>query len=47
MARLVAHWGEAASPKNHVFNPKTHPVSMYRFYDEIVGGVRPAMFMLI
>jgi putative ABC transport system permease protein len=47
MARLIAHWGEADSPKNHVFNPKNHPVSMYGFYDEIVGGVRPAMFMLI
>ncbi|MBV9679083.1 MAG: ABC transporter permease [Acidobacteriaceae bacterium] len=47
MSRLVARWGEAASPKNHVFNPKDHPVSMYSFYDEVVGGVRKAMLMLL
>ncbi|MFL6464519.1 MAG: ABC transporter permease [Bryobacteraceae bacterium] len=47
MSRLVARWGEAASPKNHVFNPKTHPVSMYSFYDEVIGGVRKAMLLLL
>ncbi|MBV9301268.1 MAG: ABC transporter permease [Acidobacteriaceae bacterium] len=47
MARLVARWGEAESPNTHVFSPKQHPVSMYPFYDEVVGGVRRAMLMLL
>ena len=47
MSRLVARWGEGASPKNHVFSPKTHPVSMYSFYDEVIGGVRKAMLLLL
>lgn len=47
MSRLVAHWGEAASPNYHAFNPLTHPVSMYPFYDEVVGGVRRSMLMLL
>lgn len=47
MSRLVAHWGEAASPNYHAFNPRTHPVSMYPFYDEVVGGVRRSMLMLL
>jgi len=47
MARLVARWGESASPKNHVFRPGTHPVSMYPYYDEVIGKVRKAMLMLL
>jgi predicted permease len=47
MSRLVARWGEAASPKNHVISPKNHPVSMYFFYDEVIGGVRKAMLLLL
>ena len=47
MARLVARWGESASPNHHVFSPKNHYVSMYSFYDEVVGGVRKAMLLLL
>jgi len=47
MTRLVARWGEASSPNNHVINPKDHPITMYTFYDEVVGGVRRAMLMLL
>ncbi len=47
MSRLVARWGEAASPMHHVFSPQNHPVSIYPFYDEVIGGVRKAMFMLL
>ncbi len=47
MARLVARWGEAASPNNHAFSPKEHPVTIYPFYGEVVGGVRKAMLMLL
>ena len=47
MAGLVAHWGEAASPMNHVFSPAHHPIVMYDFYDETVRSVRKAMFLLL
>ncbi len=47
MSRLVARWGEAASANYHTFSPKFHPVTMYPFYDEVVGGVRKAMLMLL
>ncbi len=47
MAGLVAHWGEAESPMNHVFSPAHHPVVMYDFYDETVRGVRKAMLLLL
>jgi putative ABC transport system permease protein len=40
MSRLVARWGEVESPKNH-------PVTIYPFYGEVVGGVRKAMVMLL
>jgi putative ABC transport system permease protein len=47
MAGLVAHWGEADSPMNHVFSTAHHPVVMYDFYDETVRGVRKAMLLLL
>lgn len=31
----------------HVFSPKNHPVVMYGFQEEVVGGVRLAMLMLL
>ncbi len=47
MARLVAGWGKFDSPNYHSFSPKRHPVTMYTFYDEVVGGVRKPMLMLL
>jgi putative ABC transport system permease protein len=47
MSRLVARWGEAESPNHHVFSLNNHPVTIYPFYDEIIGGVRKAMLMLL
>ena len=47
MARLAARWGETASPHYHSFSPTDHPVSMYSFYDEVVGSVRKPMLMLL
>jgi putative ABC transport system permease protein len=47
MAQLVAGWGRAESPKNHVLSPKNHPISMYSFYGEVVGGIRRPMMMLL
>jgi predicted permease len=47
MSRLVARWGEAESPNHHVFSPKRHPISIYPFYDEVIGGVKKAMIILL
>ncbi len=47
MTRLVARWGESASPNHHVFTLKDHYPSMYFLYDEVVGGVRKAMLLLL
>lgn len=47
MAALVKRWGESASPNHHVFDPRNHYVTMYSFYDEVVGGVRKAMLLLL
>jgi putative ABC transport system permease protein len=47
MSRLVARWGLAASRNFHTFSPGDHPVSIYPFYDEVVGGVRKAMLILL
>jgi putative ABC transport system permease protein len=47
MARLVARWSESASPNHHVFVPKQHYPSLYLFYDEVVGGARQAMLLLL
>lgn len=47
MAQLVAGWGQAESPKNHVLSPKNHPISMFSFYGEVVGGMRKPMMMLL
>ena len=47
MAQLVRGWGEGESPKNHVLSPKNHPVTLYSFYGEVVGGVRKSMTMLL
>jgi predicted permease len=47
MAQLVAGWGQAESPKNHVLSPKNHPISMYSFYGEVVGGMRRPMMLLL
>jgi putative ABC transport system permease protein len=47
MARLVAQWGRSAAPNQDILNPENHYVSMYPFYDEVVGGVRKAMLLLL
>ena len=47
IARLVARLGEAESANNHVLSAKDHPVSLYNFYDEVVGKVRRSMSMLL
>jgi putative ABC transport system permease protein len=45
--RMVAASGERSSQRMHVFDPKTHPLSIYGFQDEVIGGVRRAMILLL
>ncbi|MBZ5608464.1 MAG: ABC transporter permease [Acidobacteriia bacterium] len=47
MTQLVQQWGAAQAPRTHAFNPKDHYVTMFGFQDEVVGGVRLAMLMLL
>jgi predicted permease len=50
MDRLVSHYGAARAPIQHAFDPKQpipHTISMYPFHDEVVGGVRPALLVLL
>jgi putative ABC transport system permease protein len=39
--------GEHASPKEHNFDPKNHTIVTYPLQDEVVGGVRAALLMLL
>ena len=45
--QLQAHWKQTAAPKTHVFDGKFHYVVMYPFHDEVVGGIRLAMLVLL
>jgi putative ABC transport system permease protein len=47
MQGLVAGWGRYGSNNFHALQPGMHPITMYPFYDEITGGVRKAMLMLL
>ena len=39
--------GEHASPKEHTFDAKNHTIVTYPLQDEVAGGVRPALLMLL
>lgn len=45
--QLVTSYGEKASPNFHSINPKTHPVVIHGFQDEVVGTARKPMLMLL
>jgi hypothetical protein len=47
MKQLLTQWGALVSTNQHVFSPKNHPVVMFPFQGEVVGGVRLAMLMLL
>jgi len=47
MKQLLVQWGAQDSSKRHMLTAKNHPVVMYGFQDEVVGGVRLAMLMLL
>jgi putative ABC transport system permease protein len=47
MNRLVEQWGLQSSQGRHMLSPKNHPVVMAGFQEEVVGGVRLAMLMLL
>ena len=43
LAQKVNAWGAAATPNHHSFHPRFHPIVSYRFHDEVVGQIRPAL----
>jgi putative ABC transport system permease protein len=47
LGRLMTEWGSHDGPKNHVLSPTRHPVLAFPFHEEVVGGVRTAMLMLL
>ncbi len=47
MQGLLQQWGASDSPKMHMLSPKNHPIVMFPFRDEVVGGIRLAMLMLL
>ncbi len=47
MTQVVARLGQSEGPRVHVLGPANHPVTMFGFQDEVTGGVRLAMLMLL
>jgi putative ABC transport system permease protein len=47
MTGIVTQLGKAESRMNHVLSAKDHPVTMYGFHDELIGGVRRSMYVLL
>jgi predicted permease len=47
IAALVREQGARAGQNVHVFHPENHPVVTFPLHDEVVGGVRRAMLMLL
>ena len=46
MSQFLRQSGESETTKVHRLNAKTHPVVMFPFQDEVVGGIRLALLML-
>ena len=47
LQQLLAQWGQQDSMKQHMLSPKNHPIKMFPFQEEVVGGIRLAMLMLL
>jgi putative ABC transport system permease protein len=47
IATLVRDYGGKRAPNTHVFHPESHPIVSFSFHDEVVGGVRDAMWMML
>jgi putative ABC transport system permease protein len=47
IAALVRDYGAKAAPKTHLFHPENHPIVSFPFHEEVVGGVRDAMWMML
>jgi putative ABC transport system permease protein len=47
LAQLVGAYGRAAAPNTHSFDPKNHTILVFGMRDEVVGGVKTAMLMLL
>jgi putative ABC transport system permease protein len=47
LGRIANELGGRDSNKFHAINAKTHPLSVFDFQDEVVGGVKKSMLMLL
>jgi predicted permease len=47
LTQLVNHWGAAESPGVHKLSIKNHPLVSFGFQEDLIGGVRPAMLMML
>jgi len=47
LTSLVASYGEHKAPHTHALNPATHTLVSFPLQAEVVGGVRPALLMLL
>jgi predicted permease len=47
LQQFVKTAGENAAPKTHTFRPSDHPLVAYGLHEEVVGGVRRAVLVLL
>jgi predicted permease len=47
LKQLVNAWGAARTQKVHKLSPDFHPLVSFGFQDDLIGGVRPAMLMML
>jgi putative ABC transport system permease protein len=47
LGRIENELGGQDSNRFHAINPRNHPLSLFDFQDEVVGGVKKAMLMLL
>jgi hypothetical protein len=45
--QLVNAWGAAGTQKVYRLSPEFHPLVSFGFQDDLIGGVRPAMLMML
>jgi putative ABC transport system permease protein len=47
LAQLVNTWSAAETQKVHKLSPVVHPLVSFGFQEDLIGGVRPAMLMML
>ncbi len=47
IAALVRQYGSQASPTSHVLHPQQHPIVSFPLQEDVVGGVRASMLIML